>query len=621
MQLTEEDAKGSAYAGQLPQIKAKAALTLVRAGYEQQDGRWMNPAEKYKAEWDTDLKNFGDQENGGSLESPLKSKQKKVKVSDVAALPGSGVALRIAVVPDLDHTGLIKKLAETYIHERVEICKETPFLIEFYDAENPSHANDLVEKGLVDVAFTDNIASDLIALARGVVDRLETVWRDHWMLVGPKTNPIRLPEDRGRYIRQLFVMMYIRIPQAKATGKDVEFLSRLDASTCNVKESSLWTEIGRTPWSVSKNLWYTTCEGDAVDALEVASTEESYTLTDRSTWWAAEQSVRDNLQIFAIGDDDIVDLQKPIGIIVGSQAENKERGNQFADWLIAEAGGQKVVQSVQQDGKALYSCIPSSEELLETSFKEQNAGGSQQQAASNPVSQASTAPLAALTTESLGPPRAGVNLYWSGNEMYFFDGPRYVRVDSVKDTITYSTAKDIKGMWPGLDGVSSVDAILPAGPKDSKAWFFSDDTVALLEVKFGGLASGNSRIKWAESDKFSAVKEAGIHHIDTVIPHFWPGGVPTQASFFSGAKYVTIDTASGELVAGLQDLPATFSFSEFTKVDTFVFVPNTNFQEGYFFSNGDFLRAHLPSMKLAYPTDTQNAWSSLKSADFFKSVA
>ena len=205
--------------------------------------------------------------------------------------------------------------------------------------------------------------------------------------------------------------------------------------------------------------------------------------------------------------------------------------------------------------------------------------------------------------------------------MYFFDGPRYVRVDSVKDTITYSTAKDIKGMWPGLDGVSSVDAILPAGPKDSKAWFFSDDTVALLEVKFGGLASGNSRIKWAESDKFSAVKEAGIHHIDTVIPHFWPGGVPTQASFFSGAKYVTIDTASGELVAGLQDLPATFSFSEFTKVDTFVFVPNTNFQEGYFFSNGDFLRAHLPSMKLAYPTDTQNAWSSLKSADFFKSVA
>ena len=155
-------------------------------------------------------------------------------------------------------------------------------MIEFYDAENPSHANDLVEKGLVDVAFTDNIASDLIALARGVVDRLETVWRDHWMLVGPKTNPIRLPEDRGRYIRQLFVMMYIRIPQAKATGKDVEFLSRLDASTCNVKESSLWTEIGRTPWSVSKNLWYTTCEGDAVDALEVASTEESYTLTDRS---------------------------------------------------------------------------------------------------------------------------------------------------------------------------------------------------------------------------------------------------------------------------------------------------------------------------------------------------
>ena len=48
----------------------------------------------------------------------------------------------------------------------------------------------------------------------------------------------------------------------------------------------------------------------------------------------------------------------PAHLLVGTEAENKEMANNFADWMIKEDGGQKVVKGFQKNGIDLYTTAP-----------------------------------------------------------------------------------------------------------------------------------------------------------------------------------------------------------------------------------------------------------------------
>ena len=61
----------------------------------------------------------------------------------------------------------------------------------------------------------------------------------------------------------------------------------------------------------------------------------------------------------AQGKDDEEDpLLNPAHLLVGTEAANKEMANKFADWMIKEDGGQKVIKEFQKNGIDLYTTAP-----------------------------------------------------------------------------------------------------------------------------------------------------------------------------------------------------------------------------------------------------------------------
>ena len=57
------------------------------------------------------------------------------------------------------------------------------FSIEWYTSDT-TVSIDYLRKGVVDVGITYHAVAEHTALEEKIVDRVEYVWRDHWMLVG-----------------------------------------------------------------------------------------------------------------------------------------------------------------------------------------------------------------------------------------------------------------------------------------------------------------------------------------------------------------------------------------------------------------------------------------------------
>lgn len=70
----------------------------------------------------------------------------------------------------------------------MEVKKETPFQVEFY-ASDSGVTMDYLSDNIIDIGITDTVLLDTLATDQGIIDRRETGWRDHWMLVGRKIIP------------------------------------------------------------------------------------------------------------------------------------------------------------------------------------------------------------------------------------------------------------------------------------------------------------------------------------------------------------------------------------------------------------------------------------------------
>ncbi|MCJ1280008.1 hypothetical protein MMC21_007833 [Puttea exsequens] len=271
--------------------------------------------------------------------------------------PTPKVALRIGTGGS-GQSGLLQALAEAFIKFTSEEEKIDPFAIEWYTSDT-SQSIDYLKKKLVDVGITYHAIAENTALQEGAVDRVEYVWRDHWMLVGPKDNPAKLPTDKKSNIYTLLTKLFSALENSKTEKKPIKFLSRYDSSANNIKESSLWATIGQTPWAPPLAPWYHELIDFPFQAIRKAAELSEYTLTDFGTWCAIESTVRDALTIYAQGKDDENDpLLNPAHLLVGTNAENKAMANKFADWMIREDGGQKVIDGFQKNGVDLYTTAP-----------------------------------------------------------------------------------------------------------------------------------------------------------------------------------------------------------------------------------------------------------------------
>lgn len=93
------------------------------------------------------------------------------------------------------------------------------------------------------MGITHNPAAQSLAIRQSVAKGPAWyAWRDHFLLVDPHSNPVRL--NKTDDILTMFSSLYTA---AKNGGAPVgtRFLSRYDKSATNIKESDLWIGIGQ----------------------------------------------------------------------------------------------------------------------------------------------------------------------------------------------------------------------------------------------------------------------------------------------------------------------------------------------------------------------------------------
>jgi len=188
-------------------------------------------------------------------------------------------------------------------------------------------------------------------------------FRDHFLLVGPPSNPASLEEndDILTMFNKIVASGNADVQHPPSHRPATRFLSRFDKSATNIKESLIFSTIGQVPWALECSRWYHQYPRFPREALEAASMLSEYTLIDKGTWLDAPQYVTSRLRIFRSGSDDPSDLLlNPAHALSGKQASlaHPEICKAFMQWMASPKGGQKVVEIFSRNGHVLYSKAP-----------------------------------------------------------------------------------------------------------------------------------------------------------------------------------------------------------------------------------------------------------------------
>lgn len=251
-------------------------------------------------------------------------------------------------------SGLVKVLADKFISESVSNGSD-PFTVAWYVSDT-TYSIEYLGTGLLDVGITYSAAAERIAIDRGIAaDPAYYAFRDHFLLVGPQSNPARLNESTD--ISTMFADLH-EAAEDKALNGSVRFLSRFDKSATNIKESALWAGIGQVPWANAYSKWYHQYMAFPLQALEAAIRLGEYTITDRGTLLSLDPQTANATRIFKAGSDDENDpLLNPARVLVGTKAPNPDRAKQFAQWVTGPSA-QKAITDFKKNGEQLYTGAP-----------------------------------------------------------------------------------------------------------------------------------------------------------------------------------------------------------------------------------------------------------------------
>ncbi|KLJ11864.1 hypothetical protein EMPG_12985 [Blastomyces silverae] len=251
-------------------------------------------------------------------------------------------------------SGMIRVLANAFIRQSVEGGAD-PFRVAWYKSDTTESINDL-KSGDVDVAVTYSPVAEKIAIKQGIAtDPSYYVLRDHFMLVGPPSNPAKLDKEADIYT--MFSDIY-KTAEDGGTDPPVRFLSRYDKSATNIKDSEMFISIGQVPWASRYSTWYHKYIAYPIQALEAAAMLQEYTLTDRGTYLSVDENVRNQVTVYKAGSDEADDpLLNPAHLLIGAKAQDPALAKKFAEWLVSK-DGQAVVTGFKKGGQQLYSGAP-----------------------------------------------------------------------------------------------------------------------------------------------------------------------------------------------------------------------------------------------------------------------
>jgi tungstate transport system substrate-binding protein len=208
-------------------------------------------------------------------------------------------------------------------------------------AQGTGQALDTGRRGDADVVFVHAKSAEEKFLAEGEGVKRYPVMYNDFVLIGPKSDPagIKGTKDVARAFRQI-------------KDKQAPFISRGDRSGTHIAELALWNKDARIDIEKERGPWYKSIGQGMGPALNMASANRGYVLSDRGTWISFEN--KSNLQIL-VEDDKRLFNQYGVMLVNPTKHPNvrKDLGQQLIDWLVS-ADGQNAITDYKINGEQLF---------------------------------------------------------------------------------------------------------------------------------------------------------------------------------------------------------------------------------------------------------------------------
>jgi tungstate transport system substrate-binding protein len=207
-------------------------------------------------------------------------------------------------------------------------------------SQGTGQALDTGRRGDADVVFVHARAQELKFVEDGFgVERKPVMYND-FVLIGPKADPAGIKGSKD-------IVSALKAVQAKGSL----FISRGDKSGTHSAELTLW-KAAEIDLEKAKGPWYREIGQGMGAALNMASAQNGYVLSDRATWLNFKN--RGDLDIVVEGDRR---LFNQYGVILVNAAKHphvkKAEGQAFIDWLVSPEG-QKAISDYKINGASLF---------------------------------------------------------------------------------------------------------------------------------------------------------------------------------------------------------------------------------------------------------------------------
>jgi tungstate transport system substrate-binding protein len=240
-------------------------------------------------------------------------------------------SITVASTTSTEQSGLFKHLLPAF-------TKKTGIEVKVV-AVGTGQALDIGRRGDADVVFVHDKAAEEKFVAEGFATKRQDVMYNDFVLVGPKSDPA---QTKGKDI----LAGLRKVADAKAP-----FISRGDKSGTHAAELRYWKAAG-IDLDATKGDWYKEIGQGMGPALNTASAQNAYVLSDRGTWLSFKN--RGELAILVEGDQR---LFNQYGVMLVNPAKHAHvkvaDGQAFIDWLVSPEG-QKTIADYKIDGEELF---------------------------------------------------------------------------------------------------------------------------------------------------------------------------------------------------------------------------------------------------------------------------
>ncbi len=207
-------------------------------------------------------------------------------------------------------------------------------------AVGTGQALDIGRRGDADVVFVHDRPAEDKFMAEGFgVRRFDVMYND-FVIVGPKADPAHIGGSKD-------VTAALR---AISNARE-EFISRADRSGTHAAELRYWKDAG-IDIDAAKGPWYREIGQGMGVALNMASADNAYLLSDRGTWLSFKN--RGDLTVLVEGDKRLFN-QYGVMLVNPEKHPNVKvsEGQAFVDWLIS-SDGQKTIADYKVGAEQLF---------------------------------------------------------------------------------------------------------------------------------------------------------------------------------------------------------------------------------------------------------------------------